>query len=154
MKRTAAGFAAIAVIGMVVVGGVVLWPGGDEPPPSGRPTASSTASPDTATQQEARDVAVALGRLAVDPESLLASAARDQFSGRAQEAVPPGSTVEVNERSWSPDGLGGGVITLTVTTPGQGTAEYAAIVLEEGSEWKVAATVPITDQAPPGTPTR
>ncbi|MEV8443270.1 hypothetical protein AB0425_38335 [Actinosynnema sp. NPDC051121] len=141
-----------AVIGAMVVCGVLLWPGGDESSSPGRATASSTSpGPTTSRQEEAGQVAAALGRLAVDPESLIASTARDQFSGRAREAIPPGATVEVDERSWSPDGVGGGAITVTVTVPGQGTAEYVAIVIKEGSEWKVAATVPVTGQAPPET---
>jgi hypothetical protein len=40
------------------------------------------------------------------------------------------------------------VIALAVTSPGWGTTNYAAIMLSEGNEWKVLATVPITTPAP------
>lgn len=88
-------------------------------------------------------MAVALSRLATDPRSMVAAAAGTQFGSRARQAVPADSKVTVDEGSWAPDGAGGGVITVTVTPPGQGPRSYAAVMVNEAGTWKVLATVPL-----------
>jgi hypothetical protein len=142
---------AACFVAMAAAGCVLLSVNGHDSPPPNRGTTSKPSSP---PETDARQVAEALGRLVSDPESLVASGAGEEMAGQAREAIPVGSRVDVDESSWAPDGTGGGVITVEVTSPGQGTTEYAAIMVLEGDAWKVAATVPLTDQTPPGISTR
>lgn len=139
------------VLTAAAVGGVLWWAGHDDPAVRNTRTSSESSA---APGDEAHEVAVALGRLATEPESLVASSVREQVAGRVPEAIPVDSKVEVDEGSWSPDGAGGGVIAVAITSPGRGTTDYAAIMLLEGAEWKVVATVPMPDEVPLGTPTR
>lgn len=152
--------AAIAGGGLVVVlaVGVLLLLGsggrGGGQAPAASPvaaTSSSTASPSGASQQ-AHQVASALSRLVSDPQSLVAGGAAAQLGSRARQAVPAGSKVTVNEASWAPDGAGGGVITLTLTAPGQAARTYVAVMVAEAGGWKVLETVPL-EAAPAATGT-
>jgi uncharacterized protein YlxW (UPF0749 family) len=115
-------------------------------------TESTVATP--ASNNDAHEVAKALSRLVTDPDSLVASSSRSRVAGRAREAVPSGSTVEVDERSWSPDGVGGDVITVTLTSPGGQPERYAVVMAQEDDQWKVVATAPILDDDQSGVPTR
>ncbi|HUR75088.1 MAG TPA: hypothetical protein VMZ00_12495 [Sporichthya sp.] len=94
--------------------------------------------------EEAAAVAEALGNLADKPDSLVASDVRSAIGNRARSAVPAGSTVSANPASWQPDGLGGGTMTVTVTSPGQPAVTYTAVMVKEPSGWKVVGTVPLT----------
>jgi hypothetical protein len=123
---------ALAVLGVVVV---ILHGRGQA-----RPVVAST--PDRQTQ--AHQVATALQRLAVDPASLVASGAAPEVVGRARQGVPAGSRVSVDERSWSPDSVGGGTIVVTVIPPGSVAQTYAAVMVSEHGSWKVLATFGIT----------
>jgi hypothetical protein len=107
-------------------------------------------SPPRVARGQAHEVAVALGKLTSDPDSLVATPSRSFVRGRARRAVPPGASVAPHERSWRPDGHGGGVMTVTISTPGRPAADYAAVMVEERAGWKVLATVPVKDR-PRGT---
>ena len=106
------------------------------------PATSHAAPPPVGPAHEA---ASALGRLATDPESLVA--AGGSAKGQASRGVPSDSKVVVDEKSWLPDGVGGGVMTVTVTPPGLATVTYAAVMVHENGVWKVAATLPLTATA-------
>lgn len=93
--------------------------------------------------EEAAAVADALGNLADNPDSLVASDVRSAIGAKARQALPAGSTVSANPASWQPDGLGGGTMTVTVTAPGQPAATYSAVMVKEASGWKVLGTVPM-----------
>lgn len=97
---------------------------------------------------QARRVAAALRKLSTDPQSLVASGARVQVDGRARQAVPAGSAVVPDVRSWAPDGMGGGTMLVTVTAPGQAPVRYYAVMVMEGGQWKVLATVRMAANAP------
>jgi hypothetical protein len=116
---------------------------------------SAQAAPHSAplSSSQAHEVAVALGRLVTNPDSLVASTSRGQVGGHAKPAVPAGSTVAVDEASWAPDGAGGGVIAVTVRSPGRPPTTYAAVMVLEAGQWKVVATEPIADSTPTGGPT-
>jgi hypothetical protein len=118
--------------------------------------ATSTVANSPAAAAQAHQVAVALSRLATDPDSLVASSSRGQVAGRAREGVPIGSTIQVNEASWEPDGAGGGVIAVTVRSPALPPVTYAVVMVLEGGRWKVIATVPAAGVTPSSTsgPTR
>jgi hypothetical protein len=88
-------------------------------------------------------VADALRRLTTEPESLIASSSRHDVAGKTSRAIPAGSKVVTDERSWLPDGVGGGVVTVTITPPGKAPVSYAAVMVHEDGEWKVLATVPM-----------
>ncbi|GAA0610646.1 hypothetical protein GCM10009547_10860 [Sporichthya brevicatena] len=102
--------------------------------------------------EEAAAVAEALGKLADDPANLVASDVRSAIGGRAREAVPAGSTVSANPATWQPDGLGGGTMTVTVTSPGQPAVTYTAVMVKEQSGWKVVGTVPMNPANAGSTP--
>jgi hypothetical protein len=109
----------------------------------GSGTSAESATPPAAN--EAREVTEALRRLPTDPESLVATGSREQVGQRARDGVPSGSTVEVDESSWAPDGTGGGVIVATVDSPGLPSVTYAVAMAVENGEWKVVATMPIDE---------
>lgn len=110
------------------------------------PASDSASSANIAKRpaSKAHDVATALSALVTDPASLVAAQAGLDVKAHAADAVPKGSTVTADEKSWEPDGLGGGVMTVTVIAPGKSPATYAVVMVEEGSQWKVLATVPVT----------
>jgi hypothetical protein len=111
-------------------------------------TAPATGGTTPASAAEAHQVALALRRLTTDPESLVASDNPGPVRGNAEQGVPPGSTIDVNEASWAPDGHGGGTILATLTSPGLPPATYAVIMVRESNAWKVLETVPITQAGP------
>jgi hypothetical protein len=88
-------------------------------------------------------VADALRKLPDDPQALVASEAQGQVAGRARQAIPPGTTVMPDEKSWAPDGVGGGTMLVTVTVPGRAPVTYDAIMVSQGGQWKVLATIPV-----------
>jgi len=92
---------------------------------------------------DARQVADALRNLPDDPQTLVASDAQGQVAGRARQAIPPGTTVTPDEKSWSPDGVGGGTMLVTVTVPGHSPVTYDAIMVSQGGQWKVLATISV-----------
>lgn len=128
----AVGVLAVAVLGTGVT--LAAGGGGDDGP------GASSAQPGV---EEAAAVADALADLADKPDSLIASDVRSAVGNRARQAVPDGSTVSANEASWAPDGLGGGTMTVTVTSPGQPAVTYSAIMVKEPSGWKVVGTMPM-----------
>jgi hypothetical protein len=130
---------AVLVIGIVALVGVIstvtiLLTFGDHPERRPAPPGNAQAS----------DVAAALRRLSTDPASLVADGAEGELGGRARQAVPVGSAIVVHERSWTPDGAGGGLMTVTVTPPGRARQTYAAVMVHQDNGWKVLATIPVT----------
>jgi hypothetical protein len=101
---------------------------------------------------QAREVGSALGKLATDPEFLVASSSQQRVAGQARRAVPAGSTVTPDEKSWLPDGVGGGVMTVTITPPGHPAVRYAAVMEHEPGGWKVLATLVLPSVTPSGRP--
>ena len=108
-----------------------------------RPTATGLA-----TTSQAREVMMALARLAVDPASLVASGAGPEALAGARDAVPAGSKVKVAESSWAPDGVGGGTVMVSVTTTQGAPVTYLAVMVYEPSGWKVLATLPVASTPP------
>lgn len=102
--------------------------------------------------EEAAAVAAALGELASKPDSLVAADVRSAVGPRARQAVPAGSTVSANPDSWQPDGLGGGTMTVTVTSPGQAAVTYSAVMVKQEDGWKVLGTVPMAPSNAGATP--
>jgi hypothetical protein len=73
--------------------------------------------------------------------SLVAQASRGRIAGSAGQAVPAGSTVTPLPQTWSPDGTGGGTMSVTLAVPGRAPVTYAAIMVHESGGWKVMATI-------------
>jgi hypothetical protein len=125
-----------------VVGGALLFTSnrltGNRQGPAADP-ATAVSAP-----AQGRQVAQALASLATDPQALVASGAAGHVDGRARQAVPAGSKVVVDEKSWAPDGVGGGTIKVTVTAPGKPPVSYATVVVFENDQWKVLATFPLS----------
>jgi hypothetical protein len=145
-----AGAGAVVVTALVVG---ALWLGNrghtaSSSVPQGSPARNS------APRGQAGQVAAALRKLSSDPQLLVASGAQSQVHGRARRAVPPGSMVVPDARSWAPDGLGGGTMLVTITAPGRAPNSYYAVMVREASQWKVLATIrlPAPVPAPSGSP--
>src|SRR6266566_3387528 len=136
-----AGFAIAAALAATVWLGVSA-------PSRQQSSPARTSAQVKARSAQARHVAAALRRLATDPQSLVASGARTQVDGRARQAVPAGSVVVPDARSWAPDGLGGGTMLVTITAPGQAPVRYYAVMVREAGHWKVLATIRVPARAP------
>ena len=65
------------------------------------------------------------------------------MGGRARRAVPKGSKVTPIQRTWAPDGAGGGTMTVRVAAPGKPPVTYATVMVREPDGWKVLATIPM-----------
>ena len=102
--------------------------------------------------EEAAAVAAALSELASKPDNLVAADVRSAVGARARQAVPAGSTISANPASWQPDGLGGGTMTVTVTSPGQAPVTYSAVMVKQADGWKVLGTVPMAPSNAGATP--
>jgi len=131
--KIAAWVGAVVLAGAVVATVLVLGL-------SGRPPASGSRVSAVPAADQAPVVAAALRRLATDPQSVVADQARPFVAGRAGQAVPSGSRVAPDERTWSPDGAGGGTMLLTITTPDGTARTYEAVMVTEAGQWKVLAT--------------
>jgi hypothetical protein len=136
-----------AVIAAVAGGGIAFFThrggsagGGAAAPavPSVTAAASLAAGPG-----DGKRVADALRTLPDDPQALVAAGARGQVAGRARQAIPPGTRVTPDEKSWAPDGVGGGTMLVTVTVPGHAPVAYDAVMVSQGGQWKVLATIPV-----------
>lgn len=145
MKRAL--FAAIATIIVGAAAALLVLPRHDS---SKVPLAKPKAIPTSVSQ--AREVGSALSKLATDPESLVASSSQKRVAGQARQAVPAGSTVTPDEKSWLPDGVGGGVMTVTITPPGHPPVGYAAVMEHEPGGWKVLATLALPAVTSSGSP--
>ncbi|RSM91776.1 hypothetical protein DMH04_02050 [Kibdelosporangium aridum] len=86
---------------------------------------------------------MALERATADPNSLVASSSREQVGTGAGDGLPPGSKIEVNENSWAPDGVGGGIIEATVSSPGRPSTTFVVVMVSESGQWKVVASMPV-----------
>src|SRR5262245_2895773 len=118
------------VVGLAVT--LIVTVGGGHP---SRAAAHPQSSPTIPAADAGPQVAAALNGLATDPSALVASGAVVQ--GPVSQAVPPGSTVSSDVRSWAPDGIGGGTMLVTVTPPGGKPVTYAAVMVQQDGRWKV-----------------
>jgi hypothetical protein len=145
MKRSRAALlvACATVIAAIAGGGIALLMQRGVSAGAAAPASAPSFSPSAASAADAHRVADALRGLPDDPQALVASGARGQVAGRARQAIPPGTTVTPDERSWAPDGVGGGTMLVTVAVPGHAPVTYEAIMVSEGGQWKVLATVPV-----------
>jgi hypothetical protein len=145
MRRSVKISLGIAVLALVAVAGVLLLTSRSSSDATRTDVPVTASGTTTSSAAQAHEVATALSGLVTDPDSLVATGAREQVGQRAREGVPAGSTVEVNEASWAPDGVGGGVVAATVRSPGLPAVTYAVVMVSEAGTWKVAATIPIAD---------
>jgi hypothetical protein len=146
VKRSLFGALAVIIVGAASVALLALLLHDSSQASSAKPQAIPTPA------NQAHEVEGALSKLATDPESLVASTSRKRVAGQARQAVPAGSTVTPDEKSWLPDGVGGGVMTVTITPPGHPPASYAAIMQHEPGGWKVLATLVLSTVTPSGRP--
>lgn len=134
-----------AAAGFTLSGGEDAAPGPRTGADGDQTTAARTRStPTSKDEQQALQVKAALVRLPNDPAALLSADRSDQTAASARAAVPEGTAVTVDERSWAPDGLGGGVVQVTLRTPDGERTPYVAVMVQENGEWKVLSTVPVT----------
>ena len=139
----------VLVLDIVLLAGVVgyiMWQ-------SWRSDASPEATPEATAAREnggtsagkrkqAREVHRTLAKLERDPDALIAEASREKVGRHAREAVPRGSKVDPIQRTWNPDGTGGGTMTVKITPPGKPTVTYATLMVREPDGWKILATIP------------
>lgn len=133
--------AVVAAVVVVVLVGIDMT-GSD-------PSTGRAGQPTDVRRGEAMQVAEALRALPDDPERFVAQAARNDIAGRFEQAIPPDTTLTADPRTWHPDGLGGGVISVRATPPGGAATDYLAIMVREDESWKVLATLPATAQSLP-----
>ncbi|MEV6006061.1 hypothetical protein AB0M29_04575 [Streptomyces sp. NPDC051976] len=147
MGRTRRGLLVGAVVvaaGLLALLAVMLTRhGGDSA--AGAEQKGDGPTPSADAHQQARQVATALTKLATDPSSLVAAGARTEVKDRAAQGVPKGSKVTPEPATWAPDGAGGGVMTVTVASPGRPAVSYAAVMVHESGGWKVLATWKLPD---------
>jgi hypothetical protein len=143
MKRSRAALllACACVIAAIAGAGIAFFTQGRGSAGAAPASVKSFSANAAATAREAQRVADALRKLPDDPQALVASEAQGQVAGRARQAVPPGTTATPDEKSWSPDGVGGGTMLVTVAVPGHAPVTYDAIMVSQGGQWKVLATI-------------
>ena len=130
----------IAAIAGAGIAFLIHGRGAGAAPASARSLSASAA----ASAGDAGRVADALRKLPDDPQALVAAGAQGQVAGRARQAIPPGTKVAPDEKSWAPDGVGGGTMLVTVTVPGHAPVTYDAIMVSQGGQWKVLATIRVS----------
>lgn len=91
------------------------------------------------------EVRSAVERAVEAPEEVFATGLDEIVEGSTDEAVPRGTTIDVHDGTWAPDGFGGGTIVATVTYPGEPAVVYLVSVIEEADGWKIMGT---TEMAP------
>lgn len=125
------------VVAVALVGAAVWWA-------LTRTDDVSTSPEDSVTSSAADgpDVIRALSTLADDPAALVPNSLRGRIQGDPATAIPAGSRVDTREDSWAPDGIGGGVIEVSITPPSGPTTRYLAVMVKEEGSWKVLSTVP------------
>jgi hypothetical protein len=134
---------------LATIAGLTAWwstrPGDEPPLPAPEAArAAAIAATQSGRRAQAREVRSTLRRLEDDPDGLVASSSRATVGDRARQAVPRGSKVTPSQRSWSPDGNGGGTMKVKVAPPGARPVTYVAVMLREAGGWKVAATLPVS----------
>jgi hypothetical protein len=96
---------------------------------------------DWATQAD--DVVAAVESISDDPAAIVAGQAQADLEADPASVIDPATAFDAVRETWVPDGIGGGVIQVTVTQ-GDGTAtDYLAVMVKEGDEWKVLSTIGI-----------
>jgi len=143
-SRVALLVACAGVIAAIAGGGIAFFiRGGGSAGAAAPASVASLSASAAASTVDAPRVADALRKLPDDPQALVAAGAQGQVAGRARQAIPPGTTVLPDVKSWAPDGVGGGTMLVTVTVPGHAPVTYDAIMVSEGGQWKVLATIPV-----------
>jgi hypothetical protein len=136
----------VAGVVVVAVGGGVFWwlvvrPGES----ASAPLATATATSSGAAPAEAVRM---LERLPSDPGAAIATGMRG-LTPDPRAGVPAGWVLKAEPRTWSPDGMGGGTMAVTLTPPGGPATEYLVYLTDEGGSWKVVATLPVEGTAAP-----
>ncbi len=109
-------------------------------------SSDSDVAPGVASDVEVSEVMSALATLETAPEEVAATGVTDKV-GDLRQALPEGSTVEADPKTWLPDGTGsGGLITVSVTTDGD-AKDYLALMVKESDGWKVLMTLPAEEGA-------
>lgn len=136
-KRAVGALAAVLVLGLILTTMATGWVKRDPEQVEGAaPTWSTVPANDVA-----EDVAEALAALETDPAALVPAAQADEIGGQIRVAIPEGSVVRADPSTWTPDGLGGGVIQVQVTPPNQPSTTYLAVMAPEEGKWKVLSTM-------------
>ena len=92
----------------------------------------------------AHDATAALKKLTVDPSSLVPDDQKGSFSTAL--AIPEGSTITVEERSWKQATPTSGTIFAKLASPGLPTVEYLITMAKQSGRWKVLLTIPVSTQ--------
>lgn len=151
MGRKWVGAIVVVVILAISLIGVLVWHSrGAHSDSGGR--AAGRANP-TVSRSEAHAVAAALIALPNNPQRLVAADAEATVAGQARRAIPAGTTVAPDEKSWRPDGVGGGTMLLGVQLRGQLAVTYLAVMVREAGNWKILATMPVPAATPAGVTT-
>ncbi|WP_375405912.1 hypothetical protein [uncultured Amnibacterium sp.] len=128
----------VVLVAAVGVGYLLLASGGGLPLSTGTSSAAPSA---ISSVQEGRDASNALTKLTSDPGSLVP---KDQKrSVNIADAVPTGSTIQVQANSWAVASRTSGTLVATLTSPGHMAATYLVSMLKEDGRWVVLGTIPV-----------
>ncbi|OZC49074.1 hypothetical protein CH289_18005 [Rhodococcus sp. RS1C4] len=95
---------------------------------------------DWATQADG--VVAAIESIAEDPSAMVADQVRADLL-EDPSSLSNSATYDARRDSWVSDGIGGGVIEVTVTESDGTSADYLAVMVKEDDAWKVLSTVAI-----------
>lgn len=141
MKRTP--LLIVATVVVVVAAGTGIWlyrPG----TLLGLPSAASSSKPSvSASVQEGLDAIKALQKLGSDPTLLVPT---DQKSTvNIADAVPAGSKIRVESKSWAAASPKSGTLVATLSSPGQPSETYLVSMIKQGGRWVVVGTIPVNN---------
>ncbi|GAA2749167.1 hypothetical protein [Amnibacterium kyonggiense] len=140
MKRVS--LVAVPLLIVVAAIGIGVWffgVRGVDTKPIATPTSRSAAA---SSAQIGMEASKALARLASNPASLVPSGRRDSVN--IADAVPSGSTVVVDRKSWAMASRTSGTLLATLTSPKLPPATYLVSMMKEGARWVVVGTLPVS----------
>lgn len=93
-----------------------------------------------ATLTEAEEVGQALGQLNDDPAALVPEELREEIGPQAESALPNGYRADPLVETWKPNAIGGGVMTVRLTSDSGPDLFYAAVMESSETGWTVIGT--------------
>lgn len=130
---------------LVAVSGWILLSRSDGDGNHANTKPSQSMATDRDKSADESEVIDTVKKLSIVPESVLSKDALKRLNGEITKAIPKGTKFDAVPGSWSPDGAGGGMITVDATFPGETPVAYLVVLVRENREWKVLATMPVSE---------
>lgn len=133
-------FSAVAGVGLLVLA-IIAFASAASVPDASRAVQRSVDFPSNIST--GNDVAQALSELPSDPFAGAASEVRETIRAELSRAIPTGSTIRADPRSWVAFDDTSGTIEMTMFVPGEDTPRaYIGVVIWEQGAWRLLATLP------------